>query len=164
MSDPAADPRHDADRELEQLRAWRDATISIVAALAIYGEGVNLAAIVAKARALNEAELYRRDPRHADPVGINEIAGLAVAFKALVVRAGGRVEITEAELEHARELHARVDATPEVMTVELVDGPPPDVPRFAAQPRSRFAAIDEPRPQLADEPELRLGDHENARG
>jgi hypothetical protein len=61
-----------------------------------------------------------------------EVAGLVVAFKALLVRAGGRVEITEAELEHARTLHARVDADPEVMVVELVDGAPPDVPRFDA--------------------------------
>jgi hypothetical protein len=73
------------------------------------------------------------DPRHAEPVGIPQVAGLAVAFKALVARAGGRVEITEAELLAARELHARVDATPAVMTVELVDGPPPDVPRFASE-------------------------------
>lgn len=73
------------------------------------------------------------DPRHGDPVGLNEVAALTVALKALVARAGGRIEITEAELEHARELHARVDATPEVMTVELVVGAPPDVPRFAAE-------------------------------
>lgn len=74
-----------------------------------------------------------RDPRHGDPVGLPQVAGLAVAFKALVHRAGGRVEITEAELLAARELHARVEADPEVMTVELVDGPPPDVPRFDAE-------------------------------
>lgn len=72
------------------------------------------------------------DPRFAEPVGTNEVAGLAVAFKALVVRAGGRVEITEAELLHARTLLARVDADPEVMVVELVAGAPPDVPRFDA--------------------------------
>jgi hypothetical protein len=73
------------------------------------------------------------DPRFAEPVGTNEIAGLAVAFKALVVRAGGRVEITEAELLHARTLLARVEADPERMVVELVDGTPPDTPRFAAE-------------------------------
>jgi len=71
--------------------------------------------------------------RFAEPVGENEIAGLAVAFKALVQRAGGRVEITEAELLAARELLARVEADPERMVVELVEGSPPDVPRFAAE-------------------------------
>jgi hypothetical protein len=73
------------------------------------------------------------DPRFAEPVGLNEVAGLAVAFKALVVRAGGRVEITEAELLHARTVLTRVDADPKVMVVEVVDGDPPDVPRFAAE-------------------------------
>jgi len=73
------------------------------------------------------------DPRFAEPVGGNEVAGLAVAFKALVARAGGRVEITEAELLAARELLARVEADPERMVVELVEGSPPDVPRFAAE-------------------------------
>jgi hypothetical protein len=72
------------------------------------------------------------DPRFGEPVGDNEVAGLAVAFKALVVRAGGRVEITEAELLHARTLLARVEADPERMLVELVDGDPPDTPRFDA--------------------------------
>ena len=73
------------------------------------------------------------DPRFAEPIGEDQVAGLAVAFKALVVRAGGRVEITEAELLHARTLLARVDATPEIMAVELIDGTPPDTPRFAAE-------------------------------
>jgi hypothetical protein len=73
------------------------------------------------------------DPRFAEPVGENEVAGLAVAFKALVRRAGGRVEITEAELLEARTLLAAVHATPEIMVVELVEGSPPDVPRFAAE-------------------------------
>jgi len=73
------------------------------------------------------------DPRFAEPVTGNEVAGLVVAFKALVVRAGGRVEISEAELLHASTLLARVDATPEVMTVEVVEGEPPEVPRFAAE-------------------------------
>jgi hypothetical protein len=72
------------------------------------------------------------DPRFAEPVGENEVAGLAVAFKALLVRAGGRVEITEAELLHARTLLARVDADPQVMRVEVIEGAPPDTPRFAA--------------------------------
>jgi hypothetical protein len=72
------------------------------------------------------------DPRHGEPVGLNEVAGLTVALKALVLRAGGRLEFTNPELEHAATLHARVDADPEVMVVELVDGPPPDVPRFEA--------------------------------
>jgi hypothetical protein len=80
--------------------------------------------------AIAEPEL---DPRHAEPVGMNEVAGLTVAFKALVLRAGGRVEFTNPELEHAATLHARVDADPERMVVELVDGPPPDVPRFASE-------------------------------
>jgi hypothetical protein len=73
------------------------------------------------------------DPRHAEPVGDNEVAGLAVAFKALVHRAGGRVEFTNGELEHAATLHARVGADAELMVVELVDGAPPDVPRFASE-------------------------------
>jgi hypothetical protein len=73
------------------------------------------------------------DPRFADPVGLNEVAGLAIAFKALVQRAGGRVEITEAELLHARGLLARVEADPQRMVVEIVEGAPPDVPRFAAE-------------------------------
>jgi hypothetical protein len=73
------------------------------------------------------------DPRHGDPVGLNEVAGLAVAFKALVLRAGGRLELTTAELEHATTLHVYVDADPDRMVVELVDGSPPDVPRFARE-------------------------------
>lgn len=72
------------------------------------------------------------DPRFGDEVGLPQIAGLTVAFKALVLRAGGKVEITEAELEHARTLLARVYADPKIMVVELVDGDPPDVPRFDA--------------------------------
>jgi hypothetical protein len=72
-------------------------------------------------------------PRFGEPVGDNEVAGLAIAFKALVVRAGGRVEITEAELLHARTLLARVEADPERMVVEVIEGEnPPDVPRFDA--------------------------------
>jgi hypothetical protein len=71
------------------------------------------------------------DPRFGKPVGLNEIAGLAVAFKALVLRAGGRVAISEDELLRARGVLVRVDADPEVMVVEVVDGDPPDVPRFA---------------------------------
>jgi hypothetical protein len=73
------------------------------------------------------------DPRYAEPVGLNEVAGLTVAFKALVLRAGGRVEVTEAELLRARGLAARVDADEERIVVELVGGEPPDVPRFAAE-------------------------------
>lgn len=73
------------------------------------------------------------DPRYAEPVGLAEVAGLVVAFKVLVVRAGGRVEISEAELLYARTLQAKVSADPQVMVVELVDGPPPDVPRFASE-------------------------------
>ena len=73
------------------------------------------------------------DPRYGEPVGENEVAGLAVAFKALVLRAGGKVEISEAELLAARKVTLRVDATPEVMTVERVEGEPPDVPRFATE-------------------------------
>jgi hypothetical protein len=72
------------------------------------------------------------DPRFGEPVGLNEVAGLAVAFKVLVLRAGGYVEITEDEFLRARDTCARVDATPELMIVEVVEGPPPDVPRFAA--------------------------------
>jgi hypothetical protein len=73
----------------------------------------------------------RGHSRFGDPLGENEIAGLAVAFKALVVRAEGRVEISEAELLHARTVLVRVDADPEYMRVEVVEGTPPDQPRFA---------------------------------
>jgi hypothetical protein len=74
------------------------------------------------------------DPRFGEPVPSDghEVAGLAVAFKALLVRAGGRVEITADELHRAQALLARVDADPERMIVELADGAPPDVPRFEA--------------------------------
>lgn len=70
------------------------------------------------------------DPRHGDPIKLEQVAGLVVTLKALVARAGGRVELTNPELEAAAKLHAHVDATPELMVVELVDGDPPDVPRF----------------------------------
>jgi hypothetical protein len=69
------------------------------------------------------------DPRFGEPVTGNEVAGLAVAFKALVLRAGGRVEITEAELLAAQKVLMRVDADPEVMVVEVAEGAPPDLPR-----------------------------------
>jgi hypothetical protein len=72
------------------------------------------------------------DPRFGEPVGMPEVAGLAVAFKALVVRAGGHVEITNDELEHAQTLLAHVDANEQVMVVQLLEGDPPDVPRFEA--------------------------------
>jgi hypothetical protein len=74
------------------------------------------------------------DPRYGEPVGIGEVAGLAVAFKALVLRFGGRVEISERELLTAEKVTLRVDADPQVITVELVEGQPPDVPRFAVEP------------------------------
>lgn len=41
---------------LLDLLAWHDKTLPIIAALAIYGEGVNVAALVAKAQTLNEAK------------------------------------------------------------------------------------------------------------
>jgi hypothetical protein len=71
------------------------------------------------------------DPRFGEPVTDNEIAGLTVAFKALVLRAGGRVEITEAELLAAEKVLMRVNADPEVIVVEVAEGAPPDLPRFA---------------------------------
>jgi hypothetical protein len=73
------------------------------------------------------------DPRHGDPVPVlgHETAGLVVAMKALVARAGGQVEFDNPELEAAAKLHARVDATPELMVIELVEGEPPDQPRYA---------------------------------
>lgn len=74
--------------------------------------------------------------RFAEPLEPNEVAGMALTLKALVARAGGRIEVTADELEAARELCAHVDATPERMALELVDGPPPDVPRYdASYPR-----------------------------
>lgn len=62
---------------------------------------------------------------------MNQVAGLALAFKALVLRLGGGVAITQAELLAAGGVLVRVDATPEMMVVEIVDGDPPDVPCFA---------------------------------
>lgn len=41
--------------EIERLRDWHEKSVPIIAALAIYGEGVNVPALVEKARALNEA-------------------------------------------------------------------------------------------------------------
>jgi hypothetical protein len=86
------------------------------------------------------------DPRFGDPVGLNEVAGLTVAFKALVLRAGGRIEISEAELLRARDVLARVDADPERMVVEVVEGEPPDVPRFDADYRTADLPDTEPAP------------------
>jgi hypothetical protein len=43
---------------------------------------------------------------------------------------------------HARALLARVEADPERMVVEVVDGRPPDVPRFDADyPRDREGVL-----------------------
>ena len=75
------------------------------------------------------------DPRFGDPIGLNEVAGLTVAFKALLVRAGGRLEFTNPELEHAATVLARVEADEERMVVEVVDGTPPDIPRFGTEVR-----------------------------
>jgi hypothetical protein len=72
------------------------------------------------------------DPRHGEPVGLNEVAGLTVAFKACLRRAGGRLIFSREELEKATNLHARVEADEERMIVELVIGRPPEVPRFDA--------------------------------
>lgn len=41
----------------EYLRTWHEATLPIIAALAIYGENASLSALVAKARELNEAPI-----------------------------------------------------------------------------------------------------------
>lgn len=50
---------HDAPvrelRRITELQRWHDASVPIIAALAIYGEAVNVAALVTKAQALNEA-------------------------------------------------------------------------------------------------------------
>lgn len=73
------------------------------------------------------------EQRFGEPVGLNEIAGLTVAFKALVIRAGGRLEITEAELLAAERTLCRVDATPEVMIIQVIEGEPPDTPRFGVE-------------------------------
>ena len=43
----------DTLKELTRLKAWHDATMPMVAALAIYGEQASLPAFVAKARRLN---------------------------------------------------------------------------------------------------------------
>jgi hypothetical protein len=43
-------------KRLRQIVEWHDKTLPIIAALAIYGENVNLSSIVEKARALNERE------------------------------------------------------------------------------------------------------------
>lgn len=70
------------------------------------------------------------DPRFGEAVGLHEISGLVVAFKALLVRAGGKVEISESELLHARTLLVHVAANPELLRVEVVEGEPPVVPVF----------------------------------
>lgn len=102
--------------------------------LQVASDDVELAERIERGAGIQGVELERiDDPRFAEPIGPRQVAGLAVAFKALLQRAGGRVEITEAELLEAEQLLARVDATPELFTVELVDGDPPDVPRFAAE-------------------------------
>lgn len=43
------------DETIRPLLKWHDATVPLIAALAIYGESVSLPALVEKARALNEA-------------------------------------------------------------------------------------------------------------
>jgi hypothetical protein len=45
-----------AESECALLRDWRERTMPLIAALAVYGERANLAALVEKARALNEAK------------------------------------------------------------------------------------------------------------
>jgi hypothetical protein len=91
-------------------------------------------AILDECRAARDALAAElNDPRHGEPVGVPEVAGLVIAFKALVARTGGSVEFGNAELEQAKQLHARVEADERRMVVELVHGPPPDVPRFAAE-------------------------------
>jgi hypothetical protein len=97
-------------------------------------QGLELERVLGPDDARGREQVAGDDPRFGEPVGENEVAGLAVAFKALVLRAGGRVEITEAELQEARARLARVDATPEIMTVEVIEGAPPDRPRFEAEP------------------------------
>lgn len=52
----------DASAELERLREWHAASVPIVGALAVYGENANVAALVAKARALNEAPRFAVAP------------------------------------------------------------------------------------------------------
>jgi hypothetical protein len=86
------------------------------------------------------------DPRFGEPITGNEVAGLAVAFKALVLRAGGKVEITEDELLAAEKVLMRVAATLEVIVVEVVEGEPPDVPRFDADYRMAGPPDQEPAP------------------
>jgi hypothetical protein len=43
----------DTLRELTRLKAWHDVTVTLIAALAIYGEQASLPALVAKAQRLN---------------------------------------------------------------------------------------------------------------
>lgn len=53
---PTAEVGFQAWQEWLRMKDWYEASMPIVAALAVYGEGgVNLAALVQRARALNEA-------------------------------------------------------------------------------------------------------------
>jgi hypothetical protein len=73
------------------------------------------------------------DPRFGEPISREHVASMAVVLKALVLRAGGRVELPNEELEAAQKLCVMTSADPELLVMELVDGPPPDTPRLAAE-------------------------------
>jgi hypothetical protein len=73
------------------------------------------------------------DPRYGERVDANAVATMGVVLKALVLRAGGRIELTNAELEAAARVTVQTDADPELLVMQLVDGAPPDTPRFAAE-------------------------------
>lgn len=74
------------------------------------------------------------DPRFGDPIGPQQISGMAVALKVLVLRAGGEVRITERELLSAENVLMRVDANSEEMRIQVVEGVAPDTPRMAVEP------------------------------
>jgi len=83
---------------------------------------------------LVRAELARGDGRiSSEPTPVEGVAGLAVALKALVVDAGGYVELSEVELERAAGVLMKVEGTPEVMRLEIVPGSPPPAPMLATE-------------------------------
>lgn len=71
------------------------------------------------------------DTRFGEPVGWDDVTGLAVVLKALVIRNGGQVELTNPELERAARTLVQVDADGDVFTMQVVPGSPPDRPRRA---------------------------------
>lgn len=93
-----------------------------------------LAAIEAAAAAADVVlERVDDDPRFGEELGAPEAAALAVVLKALVLRAGGELEIATAELHAAERTLVKTYADPEWLYLEIVDGEPPPAPVEAAE-------------------------------